>query len=103
MNHLFISHCHEDRKFAKGLQTRLKENGFASWRSDSIPGGEDWRREIDKAIKDAFALIVVITPKAKASEYVTYEWAFAWGAEVKVIPLLLKKTEIHPRLESFSI
>jgi hypothetical protein len=41
-----------------------------------------------------------MTTEAKASQYVTYEWAFAWGAGVKVIPILLKKTELHPRLES---
>lgn len=78
MNHIFISHCRKDRKFARGCQTRLSENGFTGWRSDSIPGGDDWRKEIDKAIKEALALIVVITPDSKASEYVTYEWAFAW-------------------------
>jgi HEAT repeat protein len=43
---------------------------------------------------------VVMTPKAKESEYVTYEWAFAWGAGVRVIPILLKPTELHPRLEA---
>ena len=100
MNHVFISHCQEDRKFAKGCQARLTKKGLTAWRDDSIPGGEDWRREIDKAIKEAFALIVVITPESKASEYVTYEWAFAWGVGVKVIPVLLKRTQIHPRLES---
>ena len=41
-----------------------------------------------------------MTPAAKASEYVTYEWAFAWGAGIKVIPILLKETELHPRLET---
>jgi hypothetical protein len=44
-------------------------------------------------------LIVVVTPSAKASEYVTYEWAFAWGVGVKVIPVLLEPTPLHPRLE----
>jgi hypothetical protein len=100
MNHVFISHCHENRKFAKGCQAKLTETGFTAWRSDSIPGGEDWRNEIDRAITEAFALVVVITPESRASEYVTYEWAFAWGAGIKVIPVLLKKTQIHPRLES---
>ena len=42
---------------------------------------------IDLSIKNAFALIVIMTPEAKASEYVTYEWAFAWGVVVKVIPV----------------
>ena len=100
MNHVFISHCQADSKFARGCQRRLAEKGFETWRSNSIKGGNDWRREIDSAIKEAFALIVVISPESKTSEYVTYEWAFAWGAGIKVIPLLLKETEIHPRLES---
>jgi hypothetical protein len=100
MNHVFISHCHDNLKFAKGCQARLEANGFAAWRSDSIPIGDDWRNEIDKAITEAFAVVLVITPESKASEYVTYQWAFAWGAGVKVIPVLLKKTQIHPRLES---
>jgi len=96
MNHIFISHCQEDRKFAKGCERRLQEKGFTTWRSDTISAGQDWRGEIDKAIKDAFALIVVITPNSKASEYVTYEWSFAWGAGIKVIPVLLKTTNVHP-------
>jgi hypothetical protein len=32
-----------------------------------------------------------MTPDAKASEYVTYEWAFAWGAGVRVIPIMYKE------------
>ncbi len=39
-----------------------------------------------------------MSPDAKASEYVTYEWAFAWGCGIKVIPVMYRKTELHPRL-----
>ena len=100
MNHIFISHSHSDGDFAEILTHKFTEAQLMVWTDVAIPGGEDWRREIDKAIKESFALIVVMTPEAKASEYVTYEWAFAWGAGVKVVPVLLKKTELHPRLES---
>jgi hypothetical protein len=100
MNHIFISHSHADRDFAEILHEKLAEEGFAVWRDTGIRGGEDWRREIDQAIQGAFAIIVMMTSEAKASEYVTYEWAFALGAGVKVIPILLKRTELHPRLES---
>jgi HEAT repeat protein len=41
-----------------------------------------------------------MTPDARASEYVTYEWSFALGAGVRVIPILLKHTELHPKLNS---
>jgi hypothetical protein len=100
MNHIFISHSHEDNDFAENLQNRLREADLTAWRDTDIAGGEDWREEIDRAIKEAFALLVVMTDEAKRSEYVAYEWAFALGNRVKVVPILLQQTTLHPRLES---
>jgi hypothetical protein len=101
MSHIFISYNQVDSDFSEILENTLKKSNFKVWTDVSgLRGGEDWRKGIDEAIKKAFALIVVITPDSKASEYVTYEWAFAWGAGVKVIPLLLKPTQLHPRLDS---
>ena len=101
MSHVFISYNQEDSDFSEILHNKLHQAEFTVWTDLSgLRGGDDWRREIDQAIKDAFALIVIMTPTSKDSEYVTYEWAFAWGAGVKVIPILLKKTVLHPRLES---
>src|SRR2546430_13132507 len=102
MSHIFISYKHEDNynDFADNLINRVKEAGFTTWRAiDELHAGEIWRMEIDQAIKDAFAMIVIMTPEAKVSEYVTYEWAFALGVGVKVIPIMLKHAELHPRLE----
>ena len=101
MGHVFISYKHEDGDFAEVLINRLEKAGFETWAdNDRLHAGEDWRAEIDQAIKSAFALIVIMTPEARSSEYVTYEWAFAWGAGVKVIPVLYKDTKLHPRLEA---
>jgi len=41
-----------------------------------------------------------MTPEARKSEYVTYEWSFAWGKGKKIFPIMLKQTQLHPRLES---
>jgi HEAT repeat protein len=99
MSHIFISYNHNDGDFADNLKEKIKKAGFEPWIDIAgLRAGKDWRAEIDQAIKGASALIVVMTPRAKESEYVTYEWAFALGAGVKVIPVLLKPTEIHPRL-----
>src|SRR2546423_11647411 len=99
--HVFISYKHEDGDFAEILIYKIKEASFETWvDNDRLHAGEDWRAEIDSAIKNAIALVVVMTPEAKASEYVTYEWAFAWGAGVKVIPVMYKETALHPRLET---
>src|SRR6266487_1190002 len=99
--HIFISYKHEDSDFAEVLINKLEKAGCKTWvDSDQLHIGEDWRTGIDEAIKNAFALIVIMSPEAKASEYVTYEWAFAWGAGIKVLPVLHKDTPLHPRLEA---
>ena len=100
MPHVFISYMRENIDFAENVSSRLEREGFAIWADSKIAAGEEWRTAIDTAIKNAFALIVIMTPDAKASEYVTYEWAFAWGIGIRVIPIMLRSTELHPRLEA---
>ena len=65
---------------------------------NAFEGRLDWRVEIDDGIRNAAAVIAVMTPEARSSEYVTYEWAFAWGREIRVIPIMLRQTTMHPRL-----
>ncbi len=97
----FISYAHEDGDFAELLQLRIEKEGYKAWRDiDKLVVGVDWRHEIDQNIKESMALIVILSPSSKESEYVTYEWAFAWGVGVPVIPIMLRPTPLHPRLES---
>ena len=99
MKHIFISHEKSDADFARVLIIELEKAGFSTWVDhDRLYGGDDWRAEIDQAIRDASVLIVVMTPEARQSEYVTYEWAFALGVGVTVIPVMLRDTTLHPRL-----
>ncbi len=100
MSHTLISHSHKDSDFAEILRNKLTDAGFDVWVDTDIRASQDWREEIDHAIQRATALIAIITPQASASQYVTYEWAFAWGAGITIIPILLEKTQLHPRLEA---
>jgi hypothetical protein len=99
MGHLFVSYARKDHDFVESLREYLRETEFQVWTDSALSPGSDWRQEIDEAIRQAFAVIVVITPESKTSEYVTYEWAFALGIGKRVIPLILKPTRLHPRLE----
>lgn len=98
MPYVFISYENKDIDFAENLIGRLERAGFPAWIDNEIGAGEEWRTEIDLAIRNALALVVIMTPEAKASEYVTYEWSFALGAHVKVIPVMLRSAKLHPRL-----
>lgn len=99
---LFISHSKDDGDFAENLKFTLEKEGFLGWiDTDVLEAGADWRQGIDDAILKSIAVILVLSPEAKKSEYVTYEWAFALGSGLRIVPLMLKETPIHPRLEIF--
>jgi HEAT repeat protein len=103
MNHIFISYSSEDWTFARmlndTLEAELKADQISVWLADSeLRSGDIWSREIDSAINGALAMVVIMTPSSRESAYVTYEWSYALGAGVKVLPVLLKPTEFHPRL-----
>lgn len=101
MHQVFISYKREQIKLAQTLETKLIEEGFVVWMDKKIRVGTEWQKEIDEAIRNSIALIVIMTPEAKASEYVTYEWIFACGAGVRVISVLyINHDDLHPRLKN---
>ncbi|MEW8279050.1 MAG: toll/interleukin-1 receptor domain-containing protein [Candidatus Thiodiazotropha sp.] len=95
----FISHSREDGDFAELLKLKLAQNEYSAWiDTDRLLPGLDWRNEIDDAIRNSTALLAIMSPNGKDSEYVTYEWAFAWGAGKPIVPIMLNQTALHPRL-----
>ncbi|MBZ0267044.1 toll/interleukin-1 receptor domain-containing protein [bacterium] len=99
MSHVFVSYSHDDDEFVSEIEQLLEESGYDAWTDHDLLAGENWKRRIDEAIESAFALVVFMTPAAKASEFVTYEWSYALGVGVTVIPVLLRETELHPKLQ----
>jgi len=97
---IFISYCRADAALANLLKAHLEEAQLPAWMDPDIRTGESWREAIDKAILEAKAVVVILSPRANASGYVNYEWAFALGAGLTVVPLLfgLSPQELHPRL-----
>jgi len=100
---VFISYAHVDNDFAEVVQQKLIDAGFNPWVDNKqLKAGDDWRQGIDAAIRGSFALIVIISPESDQSKYVTYEWAFAFGNGIQIIPVMYRSTEkIHPRLDSW--
>src|SRR3990170_4736846 len=74
MGHVFISYHGEDGDFVADLIRQLEGAGIRAWsENERLRNGEGWREAIDQAIRDAFALIVVFSPTARASEQIQYE------------------------------
>jgi hypothetical protein len=102
LQHVFVSYDQEtDRDFVENMIGKISLAGFPTWHDQEIGIGEEWRTAIDTAIRNSFVFIVVMTPEASESPYITYEWAYARGQGIKIIPIFLRETKLHKRLGTF--
>lgn len=110
MAHVYISYAPEDYEFAEIIQRRLARESLPVWIDsnpaelpDIIPSLRDyWRQEIDDAIQNAFSLITLVTPQANLFDHVKYEWTFALGVGVPVMPLIFEQAELSTRLKNLN-
>jgi len=92
---VFISYGREDDSVVRRIVKYLRENGITVWLDNEklIPGTRDWEAEIEKALINASAVIVVLSPNSKNSEWVRREIGFAENFEKLIIPVLVSGDE----------
>ena len=89
MGHVFISYARSDRVLVDRIRKELAKARKKDWLDvDGIAAGGDWRLAIDEALKKAGAVVLILSPESSRSQYVTYEWSFALGAGIPVIPVM---------------
>jgi hypothetical protein len=99
MKQIFISHTPRDREYVERLREHLHRIGYKSYVArDSPRPGQGWELEIVDTIRKSDAVVVMVTPRATESIYVTYEWSMAIGAGVKVVPVIFRGVNAHPHL-----
>ena len=86
--HVFISYSSEDRSYVEDLASFLHDAGVPVWYDHSLVGGENWSLNIQSAIRNCAAFIVVMTPSSEGSRWVTRELNYAERNGKPVIPLL---------------
>lgn len=100
MGYVFISYSHEDRAFVTALCSSLRRQGIEYWRDiEKIQPPSVWDEVIHEALKNAERLIVVLSPDAMVSKEVAAEWKYALVHDIPIIPVYLRTSDIHYRLE----
>lgn len=97
MSHIFVSYAHTDKTYLDQFVAWSRENGFAErelWYDQHIEGGNNWRDEIASALDEAFAVVVIVTTNSVKSLYCTFEWAYALGQGIPVLPLVFDNISI---------
>jgi hypothetical protein len=72
--YVFISHSSKNNALARRLYTDLAEAGLAGWLDvEAIRDGERWVSQIQAAVEDCAAMVLVHTRAARSSEWVERE------------------------------
>ena len=94
-SYFFMSYSREDADLQKRVINGLRERGVNAWVDieNLIPGSPAWEREIERAIRGAAGLIVLLSPAANNSEWVRREISFADQNEKRIFPVLIHGDE----------
>ena len=94
-DHIFISYSRRDDEIMRRVAFFLRDQGFKVWVDNEklVPGTAAWEESIEDAIKNAFVIIVILSPDSKSSEWVRREITYSDQFQKRVFPILVKGTE----------
>ncbi|MCB9296324.1 MAG: toll/interleukin-1 receptor domain-containing protein [Lewinellaceae bacterium] len=101
---IFIAYSNEeeDRRIAFKVCDALENKGMACWIAPrDIPPATVYGREISKAIKNAAAVVLILSEHADEAHYVLTEINMAFGHNIKVFPLRIKNIATFDNLEYY--
>lgn len=105
---VFLCHAHNDREVVHKLYDRLLRDGIHAWLDvERLRPGQDWEREIRKAILKSNVVIVCLSRGFdKRRGYRHEELKIAWekakllsNDEIFIIPVRLEKCEMPESLQ----
>jgi internalin A len=67
--HVFVSYCHDNKADVARLVADLEAAGERVWWDEQILGGQDWKQAIRAALKDAYAVILCLSPELTEDRY----------------------------------
>ncbi len=92
---VFISYSRKDIKVARQLAGDLESAGFEVWWDISdLKGGDDWVRVIPKAIAASQFFVVLLSPDAIESEWVSKEYTYALVNRMKIVPAMIRPCSV---------
>ncbi|MDN3723477.1 toll/interleukin-1 receptor domain-containing protein [Aequorivita sp. SDUM287046] len=95
---IFISYSRRDTDYVKSLVEALRKQGFEVWFDKNIRTGTDWDDTIETELKNADAIVLILSKTSVASENVKDEISYAIGLDKPVNPIKIEECEVPMRL-----
>ncbi|MFN8467932.1 MAG: SRPBCC domain-containing protein [Caldilineaceae bacterium] len=91
-HHVFLAYSRKDAEVMRRLRSDLLEVGIVSWVDDQDleTGTVLWQRAIQRAIREARGMIVVLSPDANESEWVNSEITIGKRRGLRIFPVLAR-------------
>ncbi len=87
---LFLSYSRKDGEAMHVVQEALREAGLSVWTDEGLePGRESWQDAIAEALKQAHAMVVLLSPNSAQSTWVKNEIGFAQTLNKRIFPVLI--------------
>jgi hypothetical protein len=97
---IFLSYSRGDAQHADEWVGNLERFGYRVWIDRAgIRGGQQWNETIVRSIKEAQALVLLLSPNAARSDNVRREIDLAVEARKRIIPIELQVTTIPENLQ----
>ena len=97
---IFLSYSRGDAQHADEWVGNLERFGYRVWIDRAgIRGGQQWNETIVRAIKEAQALVLLLSPNSARSDNVRREIDLAVEARKRIIPIELQVTTIPENLQ----
>jgi len=101
---IFVSYSRRDERAAIAMEKALRGRNLAVWRdARSILAGERWFDAIEQGIRSARGVVVLLSDASASSDWVTYEYAYATGARIPVIAVVLEDARVPKPIRNFQV
>ncbi|MEP7134151.1 MAG: toll/interleukin-1 receptor domain-containing protein [Chloroflexota bacterium] len=99
---IFMSYSRRELGFVDDLVSKLEGEDYYVWLDYRvlIPG-TPWKGQIDKGLKDADTVLLVVSQASLASKYVALEWQHFLETNKRVILLIFEAVDLPPELEKY--
>jgi HEAT repeat protein len=91
IGYVFMSYSRKDEEIMRMIAKFLRAQGIKVWVDNEklIPGTPIWEEAVEKGIKNASAIVVLLSPDSKKSEWVRREISLADQNQKRVFPVLV--------------
>lgn len=95
-----MSHADADSGLAARVSNALENNGLEVWNPDrELFFGDNWGREVARALEESDAMVVLVTPATASSRWVKLAIGYALGAKNfsnRLIPVVVGDHDHSP-------